>query len=241
LRVVYRQIYGIGTALFVAMDENEHEVVIRIHNCLYSQGEFNLISVSQLCGKPENSVDLSLDSPLLYLKSSGQKGRRISIPLFLDDGLFAARFEPIQLDDPRHLHLPKCDVTPGGDFTLATSESRGRWESKVKISASKSARILVASSDDYNWNLESFCGNFLAPPSLPAAKRKYNGANPSDLDDLSIWFLGVGTKRLLQTIALSNGLSSAGPGSVVSTHLFLPGRWKMEGPMMGREKFTVIS
>ena len=55
------QIYSIGTALFVALDGNGHEVVLRIHNCLFSQGEFNLISVSQLCGKPENSVDLSLD------------------------------------------------------------------------------------------------------------------------------------------------------------------------------------
>jgi hypothetical protein len=142
------QIYGIGTALFVALDDSEHEVVIRIHNCLFSQGEFNLISVSQLCGKPENSVDLSLDSPLLHLMSSGQRSRRIRIPLFLDDGLFAARFEPIQLDDPRYLHLPKCDVTPGGDFTLATSGSGSRWKSKVMFSASKSARILVASSDD---------------------------------------------------------------------------------------------
>jgi hypothetical protein len=94
------------------------------------------------------------------------------------------------------------------------------------VSASKSARILVASSDDYHCNLESFCGDFLAPPSLPPARRTYNGANPSDLADLSIRFLGVGTKRLLQTIALSNGLSSVASGSVVPTHLFPPGRWK---------------
>ena len=220
------QIYGIGPALFIALDENGQEVVIRIHNCLFSQGEFNLISVSQLCGKPENSVDLSLDFPALHLMSSGQRSRRIQIPLFLDDGLFAARFESIQPDDPRFSNLPKCDITPGGDFTLATSDSEGRWKSRVMVSASKSARILVASSDDYHCNLESFCGDFLAPPSLPPAKRTYNGANPSDLADLSIRFLGVGTKRLLQTIALSNGLSSVASGSVVPTHLFPPGRWK---------------
>jgi hypothetical protein len=163
------QIYGIGTALFIALDEDEHEVIIRIHNCLFSQGEFNLIRVSQLCGKPDNSVNLSLDSPSLKFKSSGQRGRCFCIPLFLDDGLFAGRFEPIQQDDPRYSHLPKCDATPGGDFTLATSGSGGRWKSKIMISASKSARILVAISDDYNWNLESFCGDFLAPPSLPPA------------------------------------------------------------------------
>ena len=39
-------------------------------------------------------------------------------------------------------------------------------------------------------------------------------------------FLVWGTQRLLQTIALSNGLSSVASGSVVPTHLFPPGRWK---------------
>ena len=63
------QIYGIGTALFVAKDDSDREVVLRIHNCLFSRGEFNLISVSQLCGKPENRVDLSVVSPALCLMS----------------------------------------------------------------------------------------------------------------------------------------------------------------------------
>ncbi len=93
-------------------------------------------------------------------------------------------------------------------------------------SGSKTARILVA-PHDYHWNLESFCGNFLAPPSLPPAKRTYSGSNPKDLMDLSIHFFGVGTKRLLQTIAASNGLSSSTKvAPVVPTHIFPPGRWK---------------
>ncbi len=92
-------------------------------------------------------------------------------------------------------------------------------------SASKTARILVA-PHAYHWNLESFCGNFLAPPSLPPAKRTYSSSNPNDLTDLSIHFFGVGTKRLLQTIAVSNGLSSAKVAPVVPTHIFPPGRWK---------------
>ncbi len=66
----------------------------------------------------------------------------------------------------------------------------------------------------------------MAPPSLPPAKRHYNGTDSSDLAELSIRFLGVGTQRLFQTIALSSGLSSAASGSVVPTHLFPPGRWK---------------
>ena len=219
------QIYGIGTALFVARDDQGHEVILRIHNCLFSHGKFNLISVSQLCGKPKNSVNLSIDSPALSLMSSGQKGRWVSIPLHLDDGLFAVRFDAIQVDDPRFVHLPKCDVTPGGDFVLATSDTASRWRSKVLVTASRSARILVA-PHDYHWNLESFCGDFLAPPSLPPAKRTYSSTNPDDLTDLSIRFFGVGTQRLIKTIAISNGLSSTASRKVVPTHIFPPGRWK---------------
>jgi hypothetical protein len=101
------QIYGIGTALFVVKDHRGDEIILRVHNCLYSQGSFTLISVSQLCGKPGNRVDLSLDSPALHLVSSGPKHRKITVPLYLDDGLFAAGFEPLQVDDPRYEYLPK--------------------------------------------------------------------------------------------------------------------------------------
>ena len=165
------QIYGIGTALFVVRDDSDNEVILRVNNCLFSQGEFTLLSVSQLYGKLGNSVDLSLESPSLRLMSSGPKRRRINVPLYLDDGLFAARFETIQTNDPRYAHLPKCDVTPGGEFNLASSETGSRWRSKVLFTAPKTARILVSKSHDYHWNLESYCGNFLAPPSLPPVKR----------------------------------------------------------------------
>ena len=84
----------------------------------------------------------------------------------------------------------------------------------------------MAKSLDYHWNLESFCGNFLAPPSLPPVKQRYDGTDPSAFTDLFIRFFGVGTKRLLQTIALSNGLGSPAAGAVVPTHVFPPGRWK---------------
>ena len=39
------------------------------------------------------------------------------------------------LDDPRYVHLPKCDVTPGGEFILASSDMTNRWKSKVLYSA----------------------------------------------------------------------------------------------------------
>jgi hypothetical protein len=152
------QIYGIGTALFVVKDLGGNEIVMRVHNCLYSQGDFTLISVSQLCGKLGSSVDFSLDSPSLHLVSSEPKRREITVPLYLDDGLFAARFEPIQVDDPRYVRLPKCDATPGGEFSVISSEPGNRWQSKVLFTAPRSARILVAQFDDYPGISNPFAG-----------------------------------------------------------------------------------
>ncbi len=86
---------------------------------------------------------------------------------------------------------------------------------------------MLVATHAYHWNLESVCGKFQAPPSLPPAKRTYSSSSAQDLTDHSIRFFGVGTKRLLQTIAVSNGLSSSTKvAPVVPTHIFPPGRWK---------------
>jgi hypothetical protein len=66
-----------------------------------------------------------------------------------------------------------------------------------------------------------------------------NGTDPSTLTDLSIRFFGVGTKRLLQTIVISNGLTSPSSRSVVPTHVFPPGRWKeSKTPRVSKGKLT---
>ncbi len=227
--------------MFVAVDDRGSEVGLQIHNCLFSHGEFNLVSVSQLGGVKGNRVDFSLVSPLMFLTTSGPKRRQINIPLRLDDGLFALSLELLYTDDPRYSHLPKCDVTPGGEFRFAEDDSGRRWKSRILVAATKSARILVPHSSDYKWNLESFCGDFLAPPSLPNAKKTFDQSKSSDLTDLSIRFLGVGTKRLLQTIALSHGLSTPTNKRIVPTHVFPSGKWK-EGktPRVSKGKVTQL-
>ena len=225
--------------MFVAIDDLGSEVGLRIHNCLFSHGEFNLISVSQLGSVDGNRVDFPLTSPLMVLTTSGSKRRQVSLPLRMDDGLFALRLEPLLADDPRWLHIPKCDVTPGGEFQFAGEDPGGRWNSRILVAASESARILVPHSSDYHWNLESFCSDFLAPPSLPSAKKTYDQSKPSDMTELSIRFLGVGTERLLQTIALSNGLSSPANKKIVPTHVFPSGRWK-EGKTPRVKKGKVV-
>jgi hypothetical protein len=220
------QIYGCGTANFLYDSGSGDPVLLRVHNCLYGHGEFHLLSVSQICQREGNSVDFTLSSPTLVLRS---KRRQIRIALAIEDGLFAIPVTPFQMDDPRYSTLPKFDVTPNGDFRLSDDLSSHRWSSRVLVSASSNARFLVASRSDFDCNLTSFCGNFLAPPSIPAARRQYNPAVQSDMVDLTTRFLGLGDERLCKTIELSNGLAS--PPSKANAKVsrvkpFFPhGRW----------------
>jgi hypothetical protein len=50
-------IHGIGTALFSVTLQGGDEILLRIHNCLYSFGEFNLLSVSQMQTIQQNTLD----------------------------------------------------------------------------------------------------------------------------------------------------------------------------------------
>jgi hypothetical protein len=119
-----------------------HANLFRVNNCLYGEGQFNLLSVSQVCQNKQNSVDFNLNSPVL-LFSIGSRKRQIRLPLVLDDGLFAISATSFQLDDSRFESLHKVDVTPGGTFRPSDNSSH-RWNSKVLVSAKVEARFLVA-------------------------------------------------------------------------------------------------
>ena len=186
------QIYGCGTAVFLVEDASGQSFLLQVHNCLYGHGQFNLLSVSQFCQNPNNSVDLNLESPSLLL---GHKKRTIRLPLFLEDGLFAILASPFQLDDPRFPSLRKCDATPRGPFCPSDNSSH-RWNSRVLVSANPEARFLVAQQCDFDYHLRSYCGNFLAPPSIPLSRRQYDPAVQGDMDDLTTRFLGLGFDRL---------------------------------------------
>jgi hypothetical protein len=201
------QVYGCGTALFLADDESGQPFLLQIHNCLYGQGHFNLLSVSQLCQNSNNSVDFTLDSPVLVFSSrSKNHPREIRLPLFLDNGLFALSATPFLLDDPRFSSIRKVDVTLRGSFTPSDSSSTHRWNSKILVSPTPGGRFLVASHCDFDYNLQSFCSNFLAPPSIPVSRRQYDPQKECDMKDLTTRFLGLGTDRLMKTMELSNGL-----------------------------------
>ncbi len=113
-------IFGIGTAIFALCLPGGSEIVVRIHNCLYSFGEFNLLSMSQMQTNKRNKVNLSLEAPSVRLYStdegvrgSGNRKRAfIDVPLTMDDGLYALTLEPVSSEDTRYHSLRIFDLTP---------------------------------------------------------------------------------------------------------------------------------
>ncbi len=161
-----------------------------------------------MCQNPNNCVDFNLDSPALIFSSPVRsRQRQIRLPLSLEDGLFALAATPFQLDDSRFSSLRKVNVTLDGVFRPSDNASTNRWNSKILVSTNPASRFLIASQCDYDYNLQSFCGNFLAPPNIPVSRRQYDPDISTDLSDLTITrFLGLGTDRLRRTVDLSNGL-----------------------------------
>ena len=107
------QIYGCGTALFLVNDAMDQPFILRVHNCLYGQGQFNLLSVSQICQNVHNSVDFALQAPALLF---GSNRRKIRLPLVLDEGLFAISALPSNWTILGFLLLGRLMLLPEGCF-----------------------------------------------------------------------------------------------------------------------------
>ncbi len=183
------------------------KVILRVHNCLFCYGDFNLISVSQFQQIPGNAVDFSLAAPCMTVFSSGSARRPIRLPLLLDEGLFALDAEPFQLDDHRYSSLPKCDITPNGNFVPCHSVPDSPWTQKMLAATTVSARILAASVDIGD-NLKDFCNGFIAPAAIPPSRRQYDVGSRDDMIQLGIRFFGIGPDRLHHTVEIANGLAA---------------------------------
>jgi hypothetical protein len=84
---------------------------------------------------------------------------------------------------------------------------------------------------EYDDHLNEFCKSYLVPPSQPAARRTYRSGEESDMAELSLRFMGIGTDRLDQTLKRSRGLvpPSKVKGenkSIVPPLHFPQGKWK---------------
>ena len=62
-------------------------------------------------------------------------------------------------------------------------------------------------TDGFGDELSEFCDNYIAPLSIPTAKKTYQIDNINDMSDLSIRFFGIGSERLKQTLKRSIGLT----------------------------------
>jgi hypothetical protein len=217
-------IFGIGTAVFALTLKGGHEILIRIHNCRYSFGEFNLLSVSQMSTIRSNTLDLSLHAPHIRLYAAPDisvKSKFVDIPLVLDDGLYALTMEPVSADDQRHVTSPIYDMTPVGDYIPVSGvgygeyapggqsrDTRQMWTTVMTPTVLATGRIFtLAGSVDFHSELSSFSDLFLAPAALPPSRRQFDIKNAQDMSDLSIRFLGGGTDRILHTVGISNGLA----------------------------------
>jgi hypothetical protein len=221
-------IHGQGTAVFIVSVDGG-EFLLRIHNCLHSYGEFNLISVSQLKMVSGNLLDFSVENPFITFSKSKSSDANLlcpevlDVPLEIDDGLYALSLEPITPNDPRFSSLPSYDVTLPGLFvpaalTLGAISMRSSdgavggetmsppWTTAV-LSPSTGRVLAMSATLDFDEELRAFSDGFLAPAAIPPSRRQYNTSKLSDMADLSIRFMGAGTDRLLHTVGISNGLA----------------------------------
>jgi hypothetical protein len=223
-------IYGSGTASFVTQDHAGRSIIVMIPNCLFGRCAFNLLSVSQFNQVRGNRVDFNLDSPAVILAPPpGVLRPSARVPLTLDDGLFALHMEPLAEGDSRWDTLPKYVITKRGTFVPSDPGGTVRWQANFLATATSTARLLAFSSDDCHDHLETFCDEYLAPPSLPPARRLYDVKSQEDMVQLSIRFLGASADRLIRTVEISNGLNSPASKNKnirLPPHIFPQGRLK---------------
>jgi hypothetical protein len=103
-------------------------------------------------------------------------------------------------------------VTPSEPALSLDGSSLGQWSYRMFVLPSSGHRVLAypsSTNSAFDANLREFCVDFLAPPSIPPARRTYQEDNPLHMSDLSVRFMGAGNERLRRTIELSRGLAPA--------------------------------
>jgi hypothetical protein len=236
--------HGIGTACFVATACGK-EYVIKIHNCLLCHGEdrFNLLSVSQTLRTKRNDITFRANGSMLQVMESEDVREKTSFALRENDGLYELEVSPLFIDDPRLDSLPSVELTlqdedprlwdnsgkSNGFMTQKAPTRLGVWHCKVLWISRKIGMQEI--KHDYDEHLNEFCESYLVPPSQPAARRTYRSGEKSDMAELSLRFMGIGTDRLDQTLKRSRGLvppsKEKGENKPIVPPLNFPqGKWK---------------
>ena len=241
--------HGVGTANFIVQDGHGVERIWRIHNCLLchkieGEEDFNLLSVSQMLRTTTTSISFGNGLSFMTLKNK-KRDEDFLFPLQPDDGLYSVSCVPISENDARFGKVHCFDVTPQEDPMMSPGATRinvscgmalqkspsslGSWT--VKILWVGKRQTLAAIPKGFGEDLDEFCSSYLAPLSIPQARKSYQTTNADDMSDLSVRFLGIGTDRLHRTLERSIGLSPMQKvkGKLrhhVPTHNFPQGRWK---------------
>ena len=242
-------VHGVGTANFLVADSDGVERIWRIHNCLLchkieGEEDFNLLSVSQLLRTKMTNISFGNESSSMTLKSK-KRGEDYVFPFKPVDGLYSVSCVPISENDLRFGKVVCLEVTPQEDPMMSAGSARndvtcgmavqkspsslGMWT--VKVLWVGKSRTLAAVPKGFGEDLDNFCSSYIAPLSIPKARKSYQTTNADDMSDLSVRFLGIGTERLQKTLERSIGLSPMQKvkGKMrhpVPTHNFPQGQWK---------------
>ncbi len=246
-------VHGIGTANFLVKDGDGKECIWMIHNCLLchkvnGEEQFNLISVSQVLRTGLNLITFANGDSSITIKDRRQREDH-SFVLEPDDGLYSIEGVPISLTDKRYNTTTRLNVTMAGDpmvsgkdagecddnthhkipglASLRSPNLLGSWTVKILWIGKR----LMLPSQGFGTELADFCESYIAPLSIPQARKSYAIDNIEDMADLSVRFLGIGTQRLEQTLNSSIGLSPMVKDGKrmrhrVPVHNFPQGTWK---------------
>ena len=210
---------GVGTATFLTTTSTGKVILIRIHNCLLCDSEYNLLSVSQLQLGGRNSVDFQNSSPTIGTtsvrrRSSRKEFRREKIPLTISDGLYKMTVKLISLNDPQFEKLYQVELTEDGDYSPPSTTYEMMLKSPahdVPVSGKVTYTVYACPVvPTFGAALIDFADQYLSPPAVPPTRKTFRVDNPTDLSELSIRMMGVGTDRVKNTIRISKGLSPSG-------------------------------
>ena len=247
-------VHGIGTANFLVKDRNGKGCIWMIHNCLLchkvsGEEQFNLLSVSQILRTGHSLIQFANGDSSITIKDGRQREDH-NFVLEPDDGLYLIEGVPISITDKRYNTTTRLNVTMTDDprvsenggiecegdntphkipeLVAQRSPSRlGSWTVKILWIGKR----LMLPSKGFGTELADFCESYIAPLSIPQARKSYAIDNIEDMSDLSVRFLGIGTERLEQTLNRSIGLSPMVKDGKrmrhrVPVHNFPQGIWK---------------
>ena len=237
-------IYGEGTAYVLLTSSTGGEYVGVIHNCLQGTGTHDLLSLSQLQISSANFCSLENKDPYLLINN-------IRFTLHLVHGLYELNYTILTREDPRRYRLPRLTLTPDGIFAPISSSV---WTKRVisvpqVISFRKIVPVFLHNSvPSYSEALVDTTREFHDTTTRLPDKRLYQMDNLTDMEELSIRFMGVSGERLKHTMVISNGLmentgtpTATGRGARnVRANLFPQGNMKTNRPHIYKGKLQKL-